>query len=270
MVRRHWTYPNTAKGRPVAGDIQALIVRLAAENPRWGYQRIKGELAGLGFQVSATSVRRVLRAHHIDPAPRRASSSWSAFIRHQASGIVACDFFSVDSVWLTRYYVLFFIEIGSRCVQLRGITTNPTGAWVTQQARNIAAELEEAGHVVRHLVRDRDATFTLAFDDLWRSIGAQVIRTPVRAPNANAFAERWVGTVRRECLDHLLIVGPRHLARVLDAYVGHYNAHRPHRSLSLLPPEPRSRPPGTALPALEDVCRRDVLGGLIHEYVPVV
>ena len=163
-------------------------VRLAAENPHWGYQRIKGELAGLGYRVSATSVRRVLRAHHIDPAPRRASSTWSSFIRPQASGIVACDFFSVDSVWLTRYYVLFFIEIESRRVQLRGITTNPTGAWVTQQARNIAAELEDAGHVVRHLVRDRDAKFTRAFDDVWRSIGAQVIRTPVRAPNANGLA----------------------------------------------------------------------------------
>jgi len=132
MIRRHWTYPDTARGRPpVADDIQALIVRLATENPRWGYQRIKGELAGLGLPVSATSVRRVLRAHQLDPAPRRASRTWSAFIRHQASGIVACDFFSVDSVWLRRYYVLFFIEIESRRVQRCGITTNPTGEWVT-------------------------------------------------------------------------------------------------------------------------------------------
>jgi transposase InsO family protein len=208
----------------------------------------------------------VLRAHRIDPAPRRASTTWSSFIRQQASGIVACDFFSVDSVWLTRYYVLFFIEIESRRVHLCGITTKPTGQWVTQRARNLAAELEEAGRVVRHLVRDRDAKFSRPFDDVWRSLGAEIIRTPVRAPNANAFAERWVGTVRRECLDHLLIVGPHHLPRVLDAYAQHYNAHRPHRSLRLLPPEPRSRPPGGPLPALEDVCRRDVLGGLIHEY----
>jgi len=267
MVRRHWTYPNPARGRPpVADDIQILIVRLATENPRWGYQRIKGELAGLGYQVSASSVRRVLRTHRIHPAPRRVSTTWSSFIRQQASGIVACDFFSVDSVWLTRYYILFFIEIESRRVQLCGITTNPTGEWVTQQARNLVADLEDARHVVRYLVRDRDAKFTGPFDDMWRSIGAQVIRTPVRAPNANAFAERWVGTVRRECLDHLLIVGPRHLARVLEVYVEHYNAHRPHRSLSLLPPEPRSRPPGRVLPSPEDLCRRDVLGGLIHEY----
>jgi len=179
---------------------------------------------------------------------------------------VACDFFSVDSVWLTRYYILFFIEIESRRVHLCGITTNPTGQWVTQQARNLAAELEEAGRALAHLIRDRDAKFTRPFDDVWRSIGAEIIRTPVRAPDANAFAERWVGSVRRECLDHLLIVGPRHLARVLDVYVEHYNAHRPHRSLSLRPPEPRSRPPARDLSSPERVCRRDLLGGLIHEY----
>ena len=234
--------------------------------PPLGLPAHQGELAGLGVVVSASSVRRLLRAHHIDPAPRRASTTWTSFLRRQAAGIVACDFFSVDSVWLTRYYVLFFVEIESRRVHLCGITTNPTGPWVTQQARNLAITFEETSRVVRHLIRDRDTKFTQPFDDVWHSIGAQVIRTPVRAPNANAFAERWVGTVRRECLDHLLIVGPRHLARVLDAYVDHYNAHRPHRSLGLVPPEPRSRPPKTTLPSLEHIGRRDVLGGLIHEY----
>jgi putative transposase len=267
MVRRHWTYPNTAKGRPpVADDVQAVIVRLAVENRRWGYQRIKGELAGLGYQVSASSVRRVLRAHGIDPAPRRAATTWSSFIRQQASGIVACDFFTVDSVWLTRYYILFFIEIESRRVHLCGITTNPTGTWVTQQARNLVAALDDAGLVARHLIRDRDTKFTRPFDEVWRSIGARVIRTPVRAPNANAFAERWVGAVRGECLDHLLIVGPRHLARVLDAYVEHYNTHRPHRSLGLRPPERRSVHAEPALQTLGHVSRREVLGGVIHEY----
>jgi hypothetical protein len=235
MVRRHWTYPNTAKGRPpVADDVRTLIVRLAAENPLWGYQRIKGELAGLGYQISASSVRRVLRANGIDPAPRRVSTTWSSFIRQQAAGIVACDFYSVDSVWLTRYYVKFFIEIESRRVHVCGVTTNPAGQWVTQQARNLTAKLEEGGRVVRHVVRDRDAKFTPPFDEVWRSIGANVIRTPVRAPNANAYAERWIGSARRECLDHLLIVGPRHLARVVDAYVEHYNTHRPHRAPSSL------------------------------------
>jgi putative transposase len=267
MVRRHWTYPNTAIGRPrVAGDVQTLIVRLATENPRWGYQRITGELAELGYRVSASSIRRVLRAHGIGPAPRRASTTWRSFLRHQASGIVATDFFTVDTAWLTRYYVLVVIEIESRRVQLCGITTNPTGTWVTQQARNLVATLEDRALVVSHLIRDRDTKFAQSFDEVWRSIGAEVIRTPVRAPNANAFCERWIGTVRRECLDHLLIVGPRHLARVLRVYIEHYNTHRPHRSLSLRPPQPRSDRPATA-PSLPDhVRRRDVLGGLIREY----
>jgi Integrase core domain len=158
---------------------------------------------------------------------------------------VACDFFSVDSVWLTRYYVLFFIEIESRRVQVCGITTNPSGAWVTQQARNLAGTFEDRGRAVSHLIRYRDAKFTRLFDDVWRSIGAQVVRTPVMAPNANAFAERWVGTVRRECLDHLLIVGPHHLARVLDAYVEHYVRHEAPRNRvgwKDPPPSCRSRP----------------------------
>jgi transposase InsO family protein len=267
MVRRHWTYPNTAKGRPpVPVDVQALIVRLATENPRWGYPRIKGELGGLGYRVSASSIRRVLRAHGMDPAPRRASTTWRSFIRQQASGIVACDFFTVDSVWLTRYYVLILIEIESRRVQLCGITTNPTGVWVTQQARNLVAKLEDRGRVVGHLIRDRDTKFIRSFDEVWRSVGAEVIRMPVRAPNANAHCERWVGTVRRECLDHLLILGPRHLDRVLHVYVDHYNAHRPHRSLDLRPPQPRSDPPKTVPPSPDRVGRGDLLGGLIHEY----
>ncbi len=265
MIRRHWTYPNKPTGRPpVPTEVQALIVRLATENPRWGYERIKGELAGLCYRVSASSVRRVLRAAGIDPAPRRVSTTWRSFLAQQAAGIVACDFFFVDTVWLTRYYVLFFIEIETRRVHLCGITTNPTGGWVTQQARNLATALDERGRVVRHLIRDRDAKFTRSFDDVWRSIGAQAVRTPVRAPNANAFAERWVGTARRECLDHLLIVGPRHLGRVLSKFVEHDNGHRPHRALGLVAPEPRhseTQPAG-----LEQIVRRDVLGGLIHEY----
>ncbi|MGI8793486.1 MAG: integrase core domain-containing protein [Acidimicrobiales bacterium] len=265
MVRRHWTYPNKRKGRPpVPAQVQALIVRLALENPRWGYQRIKGELARLGYRVSASSIRRVLRAKGVSPAPRRTSTTWRSFLRQQAAGIVACDFFSVDTVWLSRYYVLFFIEIETRRVHLCGITTNPTGGWVTQQARNLTTALDEAGRVVRHLIRDRDAKFTRSFDDVWRSIGSQVVRTPVRAPNANAFAERWVGTVRRECLDHLLIVGPRHLSRVLSEFVEHYNGHRPHRALGLVAPKPWQTEAQQA--GLEHIVRRDVLGGLIHEY----
>ncbi|MFN2487034.1 MAG: integrase core domain-containing protein [Acidimicrobiia bacterium] len=261
----HWTYPNTPRGRPpVPAEVQALIVRLATENPRWGYERIKGELARVGHRVSASSIRRVLRANSIDPAPRRTSTTWRSFLRQQAAGIVACDFFSVDTVWLTRYYVLFFIEVQTRRVHLCGITTNPTGGWVTQQARNLAMAFDEQRRVVGHLIRDRDAKFTRSFDDVWCSIGAQVVATPVRAPNANAYAERWIGTARRECLDHLLIVGPRHLRRVLSEFVEHYNADRPHRALGLVAPEPRHSEIPTA--DLKTIVRRDVLGGLIHEY----
>ena len=264
MVRATGPTPNTATGRPpVSDEIQAVIVRMAVENPGWGYQRIKDELAGLGYQVSASSIRRVLRSHSIDPAPRRAPTTWRSFIHQQASGIIACDFFTVDSVWLTRYYVLFFIEVESRRVHLCGITTNPAGAWVTQQARHLAAMFEDRGRLVGHVIRDRDTKVTRPFDDVWRSIGAEIVRSPLRAPNA--YAERWVGTVRRECLDHLLIVGPRHLARVLDAYIDHYNTHRPHRGLGLVAPKPRSKP-ATAPPSLKSVSRNEVLGGLIHEY----
>jgi putative transposase len=266
MVRRHWTYPTTPKGRPpVPADVQAVIVRLAGENPRWGYQRIQGELARLGCRVSASSIRRILAGHGLMPAPRRATTTWRAFIRSQAAGIVACDFFSVDTVFLRRLYVLFFIEIDSRRAWLAGVTAHPTGEWVTQQARNVVAAMEQRGVVPAHLIRDRDAKFGRSFDDVWRSIGAQIVRTPVRTPVANAFAERWVGTVRRECLDHLLIVHCRHLERVLKIYVGHYHRHRPHRGLRLRAPDDPAADPVTT-PKLENLQCRDVLGGLIHEY----
>ncbi len=191
LVTRRWTYPTTPKGRPAVPDhVQQLIVRLARENPRWGYQRIHGELLGLGCRVSASSIRRVLRAHGLDPAPRRAPTSWRLFLRQQAAGIVACDFFTVDTVFLRRVYVLFVIELGSRRVHLAGVTAHPTGLWVAQQARNLLTSLDDQRTAWRFLIRDRDSKFTRAFDDVWRSTGAEVICTPVRAPNANAVAER--------------------------------------------------------------------------------
>jgi transposase InsO family protein len=249
----------------VPQQVQTLIVRLATENPRWGYQRIRGELLRLGCQVSASSIARVLRANSLQPAPRHTSTTWRSFLRRQAAGIVACDFLTVDTVFLQRLYVLFFIQLHTRRVHLAGVTANPTGAWVTQQARNLLGALDEdAGF--RFLIRDRDSKFTRAFDDLWRAVGAEVIRTPIQAPNANAVAERWVGTLRRECLDHLLITGRRHLLRVLHSYVKHYNRHRPHRSLDLSAPEWSERQGMAEPPAAKQIHRRDVLGGLIHEY----
>jgi putative transposase len=190
-----WTYPHRRPGRPpVDEQVQQLIVRLARENPRWGYQRIKGELLRLDVRVSATAIRTVLRRHGLDPAPRRAGGTWRAFLRQQAAGIVACDFFTVDTVWLRRLYVLVFIELDTRRVHLAGVTANPDGAWVTQQARNLLLALEEQGRRVRFLLRDRDAKFCRSFDDVFRSEGAEVLLAPVRAPRANAYAEP--GSVR--------------------------------------------------------------------------
>ena len=268
MVRRHWIYPTRPRGRPPVPDqVQTVIVRLATENQRWGYQRIRGDLLHLGLRVSASTIARVLRANGLQPAPRPASTTWRSFLRRQAAGIVACDFLTVDTVFLQRLYVLFFIQLHNRRVHLAGVTANPTGAWVAQQARNLVSALDEDATAIRFLIHDRDSKFTRAFDDLWRAVGAEVILTPIQAPNANAVAERWVGTVRRECLDHLLIAGRRQLLRVLRVYVEHYNRHRPHRGLGLSAPEPSERcelaDPSAAAWQLH---RRDVLGGLIHEY----
>jgi hypothetical protein len=178
-----------------------------------GYQRIKGELLRLGVRVSATAIRTTLRRHRLDPAPRRASKSWPAFLRHQAAGIVACDFFTVDTVWLRRLYVLLFIELDPRRVHLAGVTAHPNGTWVTQQARNLLLILGERERQVRFVLRDHDAKFSCSFDDVFRSQGGEVLVTPVRAPKANAYAERWIRTVRAECLDWLLISGATTLTR---------------------------------------------------------
>jgi putative transposase len=268
LVAGAWTYPHRRPGRPpLDEDVQQLIVRLAKENPRWGYQRIQGELQRLGMRVSATAIRATLRRHGLDPAPRPASTTWRAFLRQQAAEIVACDFFTVDTVWLRRLYVLFFIELGTRRVHLAGVTANPNAAWVTQQARNLLLRLEDqTRRRARFLIRDRDTKFCRGFDDVFRSEGANVLVTPVQAPNANAYAERWVRTVRTECLDWLLIVGRGHLEQVLRIYVRHYNEHRPHRALGLEPPNPSAGPTLMSEAGRGRVRRRDLLGGALHEY----
>ena len=203
LVARHWTFRRVGGGAHNALDdeVVALTVRLARENPRWGYLRIVGECRKLGVSVSATSVRNVLRRHRLKPAPRRTGPTWREFLRAQAAGTLACDFFSVDTVSLRRIYVLFFIDLERRKVFLAGVTEHPIGSWVTQQARNLAAVLEDERRAVKFLIRDRDTKFVGPFDEVMTSIGACVINTPVRAPRANAFAERFVRTVRIECLD---------------------------------------------------------------------
>jgi putative transposase len=263
LVRRRWTYSRASPGRPsIRAETRELVLRLARENPRWGYQRIVGELAKLGLRVSPSTVRRVLAGAGLGPAPRRAGPTWREFLRQQAAGIIACDFFTVETALLRRYYVLFFIELQSRRVQLAGCTAHPSGRWVTQQARNVAfgTPLDNT----RFLIHDRDSKFSRAFDEVFQSEGIRVILTPFRAPRANANAERFVRTVRVECLDWLLILGPRHLERVLRVFVEHYNRERPHRALGRCPPEP-IEPNVRPVPGAP-VNRRDRLGGLVHEY----
>jgi putative transposase len=238
---------------------------LARENPRWGCQRSKGELQHLGIRVSATAIRTTLRRHGLDPTPRPTTTTWRAFLRQQAAGILACDFFTVDTIWLRRLDVLFFIELATR--RVAGVTTNPDGGWVAQQARNLfLATAEGGGRRLRFVLRDRDAKFCGGFDDVFRAEGAEVLVTPVQAPNANAYAERWIRTVRAECLDWLLIVSRGHLEQVLRMYVQHHNQHRPHRALGLEPPEPSASLTLVGETRRARVRRRDLLGGLLHEY----
>jgi transposase InsO family protein len=238
---------------------------MAREYPTWGYRRVHGELAGLGIKLAPSSVWAVLKRHGAGPVPRRSGPGWAEFLRAQASGLLACDFFTVGSVFLRRLYVLFFIEHGTRLVRLAGVTARPAEAWVTQQARDLCHALADRATAARFLLRDRDSKFSRSFDAVFAGQGMTVIRAPVRAPRANAIAERFVGTVRRECLDRLIVLGRRHLEGILAEYLQHYNGHRPHRSLAQRPPttatnEPAAAPEGAVL------LKRDVLAGLVHEY----
>ena len=266
LIAGAWTYPHRIGRPPLNPEVQQLIVRLARENPRWGYQRIQGELLRLGVRVSATVLRTTQQRHGLDLAPRPTATTWREFLRQQAAGIVACDFFTVDTVWLRRLYVLFFVELDTRRIHLAGVTANPNGAWVAQQARNLLLVLGERGRQVRFVLRDRDAKFSRSFDAVFRAEGGKVLVTPVKAPKANAYAERWVQTVRAECLDWLLIVGRGHLEQALRVYVAHYNTHRPHRALALQAPAPDARLAVVADDQPARVHRRDLTRGLLHEY----
>ena len=264
-VARQWTYPRRSEGRPpTAAVIRRLVLEIAAENPTWGYRRIHGELVGLGHRVGASTVWRILKSQGVAPAPQRASVTWSQFLRSQAA--VACDFACIDTVGLRRYYLLFFIDIKTRRVFYAGITDHPTGAWTTQAARNLFLRHSDALAGCKALVRDRDSQFTDAFDEIFRTEGAKVLKTPVRTSVANAFAERWIGTLRRELLDRTLIWNRQQLERIVVDYIDHYNEHRPHRSLDQHPPS-RARAIPIRSPNEQDQIRRSGrCDGLIHEY----
>jgi putative transposase len=269
LVARRWTYAHRRPGRPPIGrEARALIRRLARENTSWGYLRIVGELRKLGIAVSATSVRNILAKAGLPPAPQRDRQSWRTFLRAHADSILTCDFFTVDTASLRRLYVLVCLSIGSRRIESLACTSNPDTAWMLQQARNLLIELDDRDRPVRFLIHDRDKKFPRAFDALLATENIKVIRTPVQAPNANAHMERWIGSVRRECLDRLLIVSRRQLEHVLRVYVRHYNRGRPHRALDLRPPDVSTRSSARAESKPQDlrVRRRDLLGGLIHEY----
>jgi putative transposase len=268
LVAKRWTYPHGRPGRPgIAKGTTALVVRLAKENPTWGYRRIHGELATMGITMAASSVWAILKRRGIEPSPRRSGPTWAEFLSSQAKGLMACDFFHVDTVLLQRLYVLVFIHHDTRHVRIAGITAKPVADWMAQQARNISMDLADQAKSVKFLIRDRDTKFIASFDAVFVAEGTRVIKSPVRAPRANAICERVIGTIRRERLDRMLVLGRRHLEAVLAEYVEHYNSHRPHRSLDQRSPAASDATPSTIGGVdVTRLRRTDRLGGLIHEY----
>jgi transposase InsO family protein len=265
LITRKWTYPHRTGRPPASAEITALIERLATENHSWGYQRIQGELLKLGHRISASTIRRVLKALGIPPAPKRhTDTTWRQFLHTQAATMLAVDFFHVDcAVTLQRLYCFFVMEVGSRYVHILGVTTNPDGPWTVQQIRNFLMDLGDRAADFRFLVRDRAGQFTESFDAALAGAGIRTVKIPPRCPRANAYAERFLLTVRTEVTDRMLIFSQRHLRLVLAEYEAHYNGRRPHRSRQLRPPRPDH--PAADL-SRKGIKRRPVLGGLFNEY----
>ncbi len=245
LVRRNWTFKAKAPlGRPpIPPDVEALLLRLAHENPTWGYGKLEGELLKLGYDIARSTIRDVLKQRRVPPAPKRSKhgSNWRTVLAHYKDEMVACDFFTVETAWLKTVYVLFFIELGSRRMHLAGCTATPMSAWVTQQARHLSWQIQDGALPLRFLIHDRDTKFARTFDTVFTSDDVRVVRTPVRAPNANAFAERWVRSVREECLDRIVVLGEEHLRRVLTASIKYYNQARPHQGIDQHCPVRRER-----------------------------
>jgi putative transposase len=267
LVARKWDYASRRRpGRPSTGtSVRTLVIRMAQENPAWGHRRIQGELARLGHVIAASTVWEILHTAGIDPAPRRAGPTWRQFLTAQAHAIIACDYLVVETVLLQRLYVLVFIEHGTRRLHLAGVTARPTGAWAAQQARNLAMDLGDRLGTLRFLIHDRDPVFTAAFGEVFRSEGLRISPTLPKTPRMNAICERVIGTLRRELLDRILILGERHLALVLGEYVAHYNGHRPHQSRRQQPPDIEAQPVRDVAD-LRSVRRKRVVAGVVNEY----
>ncbi len=268
-ARKYDTSKRRKPGRPpTVPGIARLVVRLAKENPLWGYRRIHGEVTKLGLAVAPSTVWEILHAAGIDPAPRRSGPTWRQFLHAQAAGILAVDFLHADTVLLKRLYVLVFIEHGTRRMHLGGVTAHPTGDWTVQQARNLALRLDERFEGIRFLIRDRGSNFTASFDAVFQATGTRILRTAVQTPRMNAICERLVGTLRRELLDRTLILGEAHLRAVLTEYQAHYNTARPHQGIAQhVPADKRDAHPATVTDIdTRQIRRKPVLNGLINEY----
>jgi transposase InsO family protein len=268
LVTRKWDYTKRrSPGRPATpAAIRKLVIRIAMDNPTWGHRRVQGELVRLGHPIAASTVWQILHAARIDPASRRTGPTWKQFLTAQARGTLAADFVHVDTVLLRRLYALIVIEHGTRRVHLAGITAHPNGAWTTQAVRNFLMDLDQVTTSIKFLIRDRAGQFTGSFDAVFIAEGIRILASPPQAPRANAICERIIGTLRRELFDRLLIVDEHHLRRVLTEYLLHYNTARPHRSLGqLAPAQAGTRPPEINL-AEYRIRRKQVLGGLTHEY----
>jgi transposase InsO family protein len=266
LVAAKWRPPRPPGRPPISEELVELILRSAGDNPSWGYTRIQGELRRLGHRVAAATIRKVLRSHHIPPAPKRDDGpTRRQFLRTQASTILATDFFQIETVTLKRLYVSFVLELGTRRVHIFEATEHPTAVWATQLARNFLADVGERADRFRYLIRDRDSIFTEAFDAVFAAENIEIKKSAPQCPKMNAFAERWVKTVRAECIDRMLIAGDRHLRVVLEHYAEHYNAGRSHQGYGLNLRAPLDDPNVIPFPA-HRITRTKILGGLINEY----
>jgi transposase InsO family protein len=270
LARRHASRSRPGRpGRPrTVRSIRLLVLRLAWENPDWGYRRIHGELLVLGIKVAASTVWEILQQAGIDPAPERATATWASFLRSQASALLACDFFETVTLGGTRRYVLAVIEHASRRIRILGATSHPAASWVAQAARNLVMDLEDADSRARFMIRDRDGKFPGQFDAILADAGIEVVLSGVQMPRMNSIMERWVQTCRHELLDRTLIWNKRHLLYALREFEHFYNEHRPHRTLRAAAPLSPLPGPITDPERIADldVRRQDRLGGILHEY----